>query len=121
MKTRDISPPKVPRNEAAHWCSLVAQKAPTVMFSSPVLAGGHLPHALALDTPSTCLTSGLESLKLEKPFQGPNLGTPRQRFLSGMPERGLVSIGASTRPRDGGPIQAPRFTGGVADTRSIVP
>ncbi len=45
------------------------------------MAGGHLPEALALDTPSTCLTSELESLELEKLFQGPTLGTPRQRLL----------------------------------------
>src|SRR5258707_5520922 len=93
MKTRDISPPKVPRNEAAHWCSLVVQKAPTVRFSSPVLAGGHLPSALALDAPSACLTVGLERLKLEKPFQGPNRGTPRQRFLSARQRGGWSASG----------------------------
>ena len=38
----------MPRNEVAGWFPLVAQKAPTVRFSSPLFMSGHLPDALAL-------------------------------------------------------------------------
>src|SRR5258708_13659460 len=58
------------------------------MFSSPWFLSGHLPNALALDTSSTCLTSGLESIRLEKPPNGPNLGTSQERLLDAYTEGG---------------------------------
>ena len=33
-------------------------------------------------SPFACLASRLKSFKLEKPFEGPTLGTPNERFLS---------------------------------------
>src|SRR5260370_24578278 len=75
---------------------------------------GHLPAALALDTPSTCLTAELESLKLEKPFQKVRTwATPHERFLP-QRGRGLVSIGTCSS-------HVPRLSGGVADPTTFHP
>src|SRR6266571_3716719 len=54
-------------------------------------------------SPFTCLTSGLESFRLERPPEGPRLGTPHERLLE-LCSGGCSALGLAHHKPPGFPV-----------------
>jgi len=65
--------------------------------------------------PINLFNSGIGALETGKAISRSEPGHSQTTVPLCQAERGLVSIGAYPESHDGGPMQAPRFTGGVAD------